>query len=535
MTEIKMVYKKYTALFGGMGFHNSEAGMYSLIEPEYFNRVVSKCYREVSPGFMRTWGGFAEWSYEAMDEFYEYYSKMQKITDTTIYIVPGRGISRETPELRRKWASDVADRIDYLYNQKGMKHIRYYCMSNELSLDGWGAMTHRLDVFKEYQEYLWREFQKRDLPVGLLATDAAHYKNWNTIEWAMRNISYMTDAYCGHLYLGGYFDCEDLGLYKWAYNIFKEFSEQSKAQEKRFILGEYGWGGVNSERTVGSTVDRARYIYTEKESYSMLSLAEVTLAALNAGVYTMSFWTFMDYPDPQSKVYHNKGEFAKKWSNNMKYLGWGTDCRYNKCGILHWNRPEDPAYDGYWCLGLMCRYLRQDSRLLGIECDDDMLRMGAVMNNDGTVSLCIVNRHKEDIDIKLTADFGIDRDFRVYRYDSDNVPRNKFADLQDYDCKSQYDSQKGATVKLHPNSVTVITTDYVERVPCVVEGLELSENKLSWKEVSDEEHCYYRVFKNGQQIASTVDTVLRLEEVLPDDEFYVCSVDIYGNCVKPNM
>ena len=59
MTDIKIHDMKYNSLFGGMGFHNSEAGMYPLIEPEYFNRFISKCYREISSGFIRTWGGFS--------------------------------------------------------------------------------------------------------------------------------------------------------------------------------------------------------------------------------------------------------------------------------------------------------------------------------------------------------------------------------------------------------------------------------------------------------------------------------------------
>lgn len=531
MTDVFINYMKYTSLFGGMGFHNSEAGMYRLIEPEYFNRVVSKCNREVSPGFMRTWGGFAEWTKQAMDEFFEYYTKMQKKTDTTIYIVPGRGISRENPEARRKWASDVADRIAYLY-QKGMRHLRYYCMSNELSLDGWGTMTHKLEVFKEYQEYLWREFQKRDLPIGLLATDAAHYKNWNTIEWAMQNISYMTDAYCGHLYIGELFDCEDLGLYKWAYNIFCEFSNQARLQEKRFILGEYGWGGI-WEKAVGSTIDVPRYVHTEKEAYSFLSLAEVSLAALNAGVYTMSFWTFLDYPDPQSRAWReNSGDFSRKWSESMKYLGWGTDVRYNQCGLLHWNKPENPAYDGYWCLGLMCRYLKKDSRLLQTICEDDLLRMGAVHHNDGSVSICIVNRHPHNVDIKLHFDFPQQKDLRVFRYDTDHVPRNQFADLQPYDCMSKLEPDNTAQLQLHGSSVTVITTEYIDRIPTPIENISVNENQITWKPCSDAEHCYYRVYQNGVQIASTVESYLNHIQTDPAANYTVCSVDIYGNCAR---
>ena len=125
------------------------------------------------------------------------------------------------------------------------------------------------------------------------------------------------------------------------------------------------------------------------------------------------------------------------------------------------------------------------------------------MNEDGTVSVCIANRHPESTDVRLTADFGIDRDFRVYRYDADNVPRNKFADLQDYDCKAAYAADSGAAITLHGNSVTVITTDYIDRVPTLISGLNVSGDTVSWEESAD--------------------------------ELYICSVDIYGNCLKPIM
>lgn len=37
---------------------------------------------------------------------------------------------------------------------------------------------------------------------------------------------------------------------------------------------------------------------TGKESYSALQICEMALAAVNAGVYAMALWTFVDVPNP---------------------------------------------------------------------------------------------------------------------------------------------------------------------------------------------------------------------------------------------
>ena len=54
METVKITKKRYTQIFGGMGFNNIEAMMYKAIEKEHFDQILCKCYREVAPGFMRT-------------------------------------------------------------------------------------------------------------------------------------------------------------------------------------------------------------------------------------------------------------------------------------------------------------------------------------------------------------------------------------------------------------------------------------------------------------------------------------------------
>ena len=81
MTTIKINKHEFAHTFGGAGFHNNDATMYHVIDGEHFNQYICKCYRELSPGFMRTFAGFSDWTKEAMDEFADYYEKMQKWTE----------------------------------------------------------------------------------------------------------------------------------------------------------------------------------------------------------------------------------------------------------------------------------------------------------------------------------------------------------------------------------------------------------------------------------------------------------------------
>ena len=78
MTSIKITKHPYAHTFGGAGFHNNDATMSHIMEDEHFHQYICKCYRETSPGFMRTFAGFDDWTKEAMDEFAAYYEQMQK-------------------------------------------------------------------------------------------------------------------------------------------------------------------------------------------------------------------------------------------------------------------------------------------------------------------------------------------------------------------------------------------------------------------------------------------------------------------------
>mgnify|MGYP004681548037 FL=1 len=96
MNGIKFEKPYFRWLFGGMGFHNSEATMTPLISDKLMNERILKTFHEIRPSFSRVFGGFHDWTKDAMNHFAEYYNKTFAKTDTAIYMVPGRAPLNET-------------------------------------------------------------------------------------------------------------------------------------------------------------------------------------------------------------------------------------------------------------------------------------------------------------------------------------------------------------------------------------------------------------------------------------------------------
>ena len=537
MSKISITKPKYSQIFGGIGFHHSEALIYPITEKEHFHQVLCKCYREMSPGFMRTFGGYDDWSKESMDAFYEYYTKMQKITDTPIYLAAGRGKLHFSEEEMEAYCERVADNLVYLKHEKGMKHIRYYCFSNEMSQVAWGALMQDLPLFKRYHEMLYRAFQNRGLDIGLLATDASEYKNWDTVDWAIANMSRITEDYCVHIYEREH-KPDDLSFYDFFYKKCNEIVKKAiKNDGKRVILGEVGVQKSLSQLLMGdgAVADVCQYFENSDECASVgPMLAEMIFSAINAGIFAIGYWTFVDLPDPYSCAYSEKEGYAKAWGECEKYIAGGTtDVRYNKWGLLRWEENGDySARELYWCLAPMIKLFKRNAKVLEINTGDDLLRACGLDNRDGSISIGIVNRHTEPTEITLDSEL-FNKNIRIYEYDPNNVPKNNFADIQDF---STLDNDN-PTFILKPLSVTFFTTDYEEKAkPVYAKGVKTKADTLVWKQVNDPNHCYYRVYADksrdfvpsrDNQIASTVATSLPITDKTL--HYKVVSVDCWGN------
>jgi hypothetical protein len=438
-----------------------------------------------------------------------------------------------------QYCESVAQRLDYLYNEKGVKHIRYYCFSNEMSRVMWGVLIQDLPLFQKYHEGLYAAFQRHELPIGLLATDASEYENWNTLDYAIDHMASISEDFCLHIYERAH-NIYDTDFYDFFYEKCKSVVDKAvQCFGKRLILGEIGIqkgaGQITFNKNV--VIDTNRYFSSPHEqAYCALMLTEMAFSAINAGVFALAYWTFLDHPDPYSCAYSSgDDEYAKKWGEGERFFSTTADSKYNRWGFLKWDDENEDygARSQYFCLGFLMKFFKRNSKVLDIECEDKMLRACGIMNRDKSVTIGIVNRNEEATEVALETSL-FTKNPRIYEYDANNPPHNKFADLQGY---SAILSKDAPTFILKPESVTYFTTDYIEKENQVFAEIVTIENEtVSWKEVNDKNHCYYRVFTSNDkdfvpsyenQIASTVSTSLKSKKMKKYAK--VLSVDKSGN------
>ena len=269
-------------------------------------------------------------------------------------------------------------------------------------------------------------------------------------------------------------------------------------------------------RTInGVKMDVCHAFYNGKEAYSALQITEMALAAMNAGVYATALWTVTDIPNPD-----------------------GLASRLNKWGLTRWDGEDYSARDWLYAYGLLVKYLKYNGKPFTIKTDDFLLRSGGVMNDDGSFSVAIVNRHKEETEIEVVLDnFKADKKIRMYLYDSANVPRSEFAELQEPSallcgCEGK------VTITVPGSSIVMLTTDYTDAKPAAVTGVKVEDGKITWDKSEDASHVYYRVFKGEtedfaiskeNQIASTIAEYCSDRENVAGNYYKVVSVNRSGN------
>ena len=537
-------------LFYGFGFQHSEANFTALMPDDFRDQRVLKTFAELSPTFARVYTGFADQSKEQLDRFADYYDQTFRKAETTLYAVPcamplAEGLDAD------EYAEKVAKNLEYLVKVRNCRKIRYYCLTNELMNDekwswfGFGKdrdAEARRQLFRKFYVALFHAFRRHGLDIRLLASDQSASPNpeaaksvYPMLDWIKANMGSYVGVYCTHWYAGGRVD--DLGLWD-KYNFcFSNLVQRAlSCNAKRYILGEFGFspgGGVKR----GVMVDDASHHVRrpDQKCETVLCKCEMGLAAMNQGTAACLSWTFVDYPDPfviedgdspESRAVYEAGK-----------CGWRMDVKYNKWGVFRWCSTDRDysAYAELYAMGWLVKLFRKNATVLPCEFADPLLRGGAVINPDRSVSIALVNRgpaRNATVDCsswKLRVDGtpSLHKPMRRYVYEVGKVPYSKFNDLQA--ASGTVEAKDGVfVVALPAKSITFLTTDYEDRVPKSVKGLRVADGRLFWAATDDPMHRYYRVYMDGRQIASTVATSL---PVKVDDvsRFAVKSVDKWNN------
>jgi hypothetical protein len=534
VTEITLTKPRMRWLWGGFGFHNSEATMAPMMSDEFRDQRVLKSFREIAPSYSRLFAGFHDWTQEAMDAFADYYDATFRRAGTTLYLVPGRmPVVTDDFDFDR-YCEDVASRLEYLVKTRGCRKIRYYALTNEMaSGPTWGWFSKHRDVYEKLCRGLYAAFRRHGLDIGLMTPDSAMPEHLDDVVWATKAINDVTEVYCWH-----YYDRKakpgEAKVYGDVYGHLTNLVALCLGREKRVSLGEWGMTGPIVPYREGHMRDDGhggwRWPMSAFAREVAICRAEMGLAAMNAGALNAVSWTFVDYPDPFLREDGDTpGEKARY--DVARFSGWGLDVRYNKNGLFRWD-DETRDYSSYpdlYTMGWLVKLFRKGARVLEPAFDDADLRVGAVTNPDGSCSVAVVNWGAAKT-VRIASEHPLAKPLRVYEYDSAKPPMNAFNDLQP--AKGTVAATDGAfEATLPPRSMTFFTTDYVDRVPAPVAGVRLGgDGALVWNAASDPDHVYYRVFRDGGQIASTVAT--RLDVKGAKGDYAVRSVDRWGNVSK---
>jgi hypothetical protein len=516
------------ATFGGVGFD-----VFDHVQPasrQVLDEVIDKRWRELNPSFARLYHD-RNWDHPSLDKVAARLGRMQW-TGSELYLATWNPQDAKTPDARAAYARQIVDSLEYLVRTKGLTNIKYYCMTNELDLKEGGSLKDDMPRFKAYHQALFDELKARTLDIRLLATDESG--DWDTVDWAGRNMDEITGVYGGHYYINEYAP-ENERFYPAFLSKMERGASLARKRDKGFILGEFGCKQVPPGRTVGGKgLDSCLYWDTPQEPLAALELAEAAIAAINGGVYAAAYWTFADFPDeygpaggvPPSNVY------ANKW------------------GVFRWSGGDNSTRAPYYAYGLLTKFFRGPATVYKVVANDPRLRVAAVRHHAAkTWSIAVVNRNCGPVPLAIAVEgASLSASFRKYVYDANNVPVHPFGDLQDPAGKVAMKEGR-LTDTVGPLTLTVYTTACDDDPPAPVQGLSVEpadegQRRLSWQASPEKDFCYYRVFRSEQadfapevktQIGSTIATRFTDAKAAPGKEYHykVLAVDTSGNASRP--
>ncbi len=358
--------------FIGVGFHAFFPVHAGRVTPQ-IERELHRRWRDLSPSFVRVthkWG----WN----EPFAVRQLRFMAQTGTQVYLTTWNPEDLSEPEALRAYGDRCAAMLERLTREEKLDHIRWYCMTNELSLPRqWGALCSDMPRFEAYHRAIHAALDRRDVNVGLLASDASPTAHWPTIAWAAEHMADVSEAYGGHHYINDH-ALDDGAFYGWFRDQVKPLASLAHGQGKPFIIGEFGPKQHRGERYGFQRWDGCAYFDTPEEPVAAVQTVEAVIAAVNGGADAIGYWTFADFPDAYSQNY------ANKW------------------GVIRWDEECSPR-PVYFAVGLMTRFFRGPADVLTTEAPEGLRVLAVKQRSDGLRRVAVLNRRGEAVTVHLKS------------------------------------------------------------------------------------------------------------------------------------
>ncbi len=478
--------------FGGAGFQRFEHA--HPLSDRLWHEVVDKRWRELNPSFARL-NHDPDWTEQQTANY-------RRVMDSCQAMTPEVYLTTWSPPLCRSdadftaFGEAVGEFVERSVREWGHGNLRYYCCANELmTSQGHGYMVDHMDLFEKYQRAAARAFDARTLDVLLVSTDVHEVldseKNRSTLDYAADHMADVTEAFCGHQYAMG-FEPEEAGFYAWAMEKFKLALAVSVAQNKPFLLAEYG-GRIANYVISGVNRDTCDHWDTGREDLTALQVAEFTVAAINSGVYALGYWTYMDFPE-DDKNYYNKWGVMRRSCAGVSDSG----ARFALSNYL----PRSL----YYAYALFTRYFRGPATILTTEAPDP-LRVSAVRHDEGgTISVAVLHRGEEPVEADLLLPVGEAR-LRKFVFDAVQPPHSPFGDLPDADDTLEVREGRLSDT-FRPYTLTVYTSAFREARPLPATNITVTPSsnpstgqRIAWQPSASPDIAYYRVYRGREGFA----------------------------------
>lgn len=266
------------------------------------------------------------------------------------------------------WARGMAQCIDYLRRECGYTCIRYVNIGNEV--DGDWSDCGRFPLYQTAVQTLYQEMEALGLTDEVVISGPDVYGNWNWLDDALAEL----DAELGHF---------DIHWYPDALNVMTgnlEIRLRRKLAQVAEQMGNRGLFVCELGLVDGKTdMDQQPNV---REYWYGVSMTDAVIQLVRGGASGVIAWDLEDSMHPTGR----------------EYKTWGF---YNMKG----GEEEQELRPWFYPYSLLCRLFPQGCDILSTECSAPFgIRVLAMRDTDGNMSMAVVNDSGEAVEFTLTTD-----------------------------------------------------------------------------------------------------------------------------------